>query len=142
MRIKNPTLISRKLTEVYEVDVDGTKVTATYTYDMDNEQSGGWVYDLEPCYVDLDEEEIEYALTLVAAEDALELATPDASGAYVLAFEIPESAISSRHDMSVSLNSALTWQNLQCMFAVDDNGEDLTWYAPQEIEPTLTELKR
>ena len=91
---------------------------------------------------DLDEEEIEYALTLVAAEDALELATPDASGAYVLAFEIPESAISSRHDMSVSLNSALTWQNLQCMFAVDDNGEDLTWYAPQEIEPTLTELKR
>ena len=59
MRIKNPTLISRKLTEVYEVDVEGTKVTATYTYDMDNEQSGGWEYDLEPCYVDLDEEEIE-----------------------------------------------------------------------------------
>ena len=52
MRIKNPTLISRKLTEVYEVDVEGTKVTATYMYDMDNEQSGGWFYDLEPCYVD------------------------------------------------------------------------------------------
>ena len=75
MRIKNPTLISRKLTEVYEVDVEGTKVTATYTYDMDNEQSGGWEYDLEPCYVDLDEEEIEeledeFYIALCEAKDA------------------------------------------------------------------------
>ena len=59
MKIKNPTLISKKLTEVYEVDVEGTKVIATYTYDMDNEQSGGWDYDLEPCFVDLEDDEIE-----------------------------------------------------------------------------------
>mgnify|MGYP003334880084 CR=1 FL=1 len=76
MRIKNPTLISRKLTEVYEVDVEGTKVTATYTYDMDNEQSGGWEYDLEPCYVDLDEEEIEeledeFYIALCEAKDGV-----------------------------------------------------------------------
>ena len=59
MKIKNPTLVDKKLTEVYVVDVEGTKVMATYTYDMQNEQSGGWDYDLEPCYVDLDEDEID-----------------------------------------------------------------------------------
>ncbi len=59
MKIKNPTLIDKKLTEVYEVDVEGTKVIATYTYDMTNEQSGGWDYDLEPCYVGLDDDEID-----------------------------------------------------------------------------------
>lgn len=59
MKIKNPTLISKKLTEVYEVDVEGTKVIATYTYDMGNEQAGGWEYDLEPCFVDLEDDEID-----------------------------------------------------------------------------------
>jgi len=59
MKIKNPTLIYKRLQEVYEVDVEGTKVIATYTYDMDNEQSGGWDYDLEPCFVDLEDDEID-----------------------------------------------------------------------------------
>ena len=93
-------------------------------------------------HTDLDEEEVEYALTLVAAEDALELAAADSNSACILAFEIPESAISARHDMSVSLSAALTWHDVQCMFAVDDNGEDLTWFAPQEIESALTESAR
>lgn len=59
MKIKNPTLISKKLTEVYLVSVEGTNVIATYTYDMGNEQAGGWEYDLTDCYVGLDEDEIE-----------------------------------------------------------------------------------
>jgi hypothetical protein len=59
MKIKNPTLIYKRLQEVYEVDVEGTKVIATYTYNMDNEQSGGWDYDLEPCFVDLEDDEID-----------------------------------------------------------------------------------
>jgi hypothetical protein len=59
MRIKNPTLLNKQLTEVYEVDVEGTKVIATYTYDMQEEHRSGWDYDLTPCYVDLTEDEIE-----------------------------------------------------------------------------------
>ena len=59
MRIKNPLLVSRKLFELYVVDVEGKKIEATYTYDRDNEQAGGWQYDLTPCFVDLTEEEIE-----------------------------------------------------------------------------------
>lgn len=59
MKIKNPTLLSKKINEMYLVSVEGTNVIATYTYNMDNEQSGGWEYDLSPCYVGLSEDEIE-----------------------------------------------------------------------------------
>jgi hypothetical protein len=61
-RIKNPLLLStehRGYQKVYEVDVEGTKVLATYTYDGENEERSGWDYDLTPCYVGLDEEEIQ-----------------------------------------------------------------------------------
>ena len=89
-------------------------------------------------HTDLDEEEIEYALTVVAAEDALELAAADASTACVLAFEIPTALISSHNDMSVSLNAPLTWESVECLFAVHGDSESLTWYAPQEIESALS----
>ena len=59
-RIKNPTLISeeyRGYQKVYEVDVEGTKVIATYTYDGEEEHRSGWQYDLSPCFVDLDQNE-------------------------------------------------------------------------------------
>jgi hypothetical protein len=52
MRIKEPTLISTTATFVYEVDVDGKKIKATC-------KEGRWEYDLSPCYVDLNEEEID-----------------------------------------------------------------------------------
>jgi hypothetical protein len=59
MRIKDPVLVYKTVKAVYELDVEGKKVEVTYYYDMDNEQAGGWHYDLEPCCVDLTEEEIE-----------------------------------------------------------------------------------
>jgi hypothetical protein len=59
MRIKDPVLVYKTVEAVYELDVEGKKIRATYTYDIGDEQAGGWSYDLEPCYVDLTEEEIE-----------------------------------------------------------------------------------
>lgn len=58
MRIKDPVLVAKQEKKVYEVDVEGTKVMATYEYDMDNEQASGWNYDLTPCCVDLTEDEV------------------------------------------------------------------------------------
>lgn len=58
MRIKDPVLVAKQEKKVYEVDVEGTKVMATYEYDMDNEQASGWDYDLTPCCVDLTEDEV------------------------------------------------------------------------------------
>jgi len=86
---------------------------------------------------DLDDEEIEYTLSMVAAEDAVEMKTPTSGTACVLAFEIPAESISESHGMSISLSSPLKWENVECLFEVSSDGEDLTWFATQEIEANL-----
>ena len=86
---------------------------------------------------DLDDEEIEYTLSLVAAEDALEMKTPISGIACVLACEIPAASIAESHDMSISLSSPLLWENVECLFEVSADGEELTWFATQEIEANL-----
>lgn len=85
---------------------------------------------------DLDEEEVEYTLSLIAAEDAVELL--DASGtACVLALEVPESIIEVEHEMSISLTAPLQWDYVQCCFEVSPDGQELTWFATQEIASNL-----
>ena len=95
-----------------------------------------------PFYVgeskDLDEEEIEFTLSMVAAEDAQEMKSAGTGAACVLAFEIPQSLISESHEMSVSLSGALTWSDLQCLFEVSADGQELTWFATQEISQNLS----
>ena len=86
---------------------------------------------------DLDDEEIEYTLSMVAAEDALEMKTSTSGTACVLAFEVPAESIAESHDMSISLAAPLKWENLECLFEVSADGEDLTWFATQEIEANL-----
>ena len=86
---------------------------------------------------DLDDEEIEYTLSMVAAEDALEMKTARTGAACVLAFEVPAESISESHDMSISLSSPLKWESLECLFEVSSDGEELTWYATQEIDANL-----
>ncbi len=86
---------------------------------------------------DLDDEEIEYTLSMVAAEDAVEIMTSDSGAACVLAFEIPANIISESHDMSVSLSAPLQWENVDCLFEVTSDGEELTWFATQEIAENI-----
>jgi hypothetical protein len=88
-------------------------------------------------HTDLDDEEIEYTLSMVAAEDAVEMKTPSSGTACVLAFEVPAESIAESHDMSISLSAPLKWENLECLFEVSADGEDLTWFATQEIEANL-----
>ena len=84
----------------------------------------------------LDEEEVEYTLSLIAAEDAVELL--DATGtACVLALEVPESIIEAEHEMSISLSAPLQWDYVQCCFEVSPDGQELTWFATQEIASNL-----
>jgi hypothetical protein len=86
---------------------------------------------------DLDDEEIEFTLSMVAAEDALVMKTADSGIACVLAFEIPATIISESHDMSVSLSAPLAWENVDCLFEVSSDGEELTWFATQEIAENI-----
>jgi hypothetical protein len=86
--------------------------------------------------LDLDEEEVEYTLSLIAAEDAVELL--DATGtACVLALEVPESIIDAELEMSISLSAPLQWDYVQCCFEVSPDGQELTWFATQEIASNL-----
>lgn len=84
---------------------------------------------------DQDEEEIEFTLSLLAAEDAQELKDEKSGIACVLAFEIPESPI--LDETTVQLSAPLNWSQLQCLFEISEDGEELTWFATQEIEENL-----
>jgi hypothetical protein len=88
-------------------------------------------------HTDLDDEEIEYTLSMVAAEDATEMKTATSGAACVLAIEVPAQSISESHDMSISLSSPLAWESVECLFEVSSDGEELTWFATQEIEANL-----
>ncbi len=101
------------------------------------------VYAPTPIYFathpEMDEEEIEFSLSLLAAEDALEL-TDDQSGApIVIAFEIPEELLGSFDEVSANLNGALLWKMVEAIFLVGNEPEDLTWFAPQETESMIAE---
>lgn len=90
--------------------------------------------------LDLDEEEVEFTLTMLAAEEALEVKGSEPGAACVLAFEIPDSLISEELEISIALLSPLKWEYLEALFEVSSDGEELTWYATQEIEAILPEL--
>lgn len=63
MKIKQPRLVDKtihSITAVYEFDIEGKKVIATFTDDgsgEDDDVNNGWKFDLSPCLVDLTEEE-------------------------------------------------------------------------------------
>jgi hypothetical protein len=87
----------------------------------------------------MDEEEIEFSLSLLAAEDSLDL-TDDHSGApIVIAFEIPEELMGSFDEVSANLSAPLLWSMVEAVFLVGDDPEDLTWFAPQEVEVMISE---
>ena len=88
---------------------------------------------------EMDEEEIEFSLSLLAAEDSLEL-TDDHSGApVVIAFEIPQELMGAFDEVSANLNAPLLWSMVEAVFLVGEEPEDLTWFAPQEVEVVITE---
>lgn len=101
------------------------------------------VYAPTPIYFathpEMDEEEIEFSLSLLAAEDSLEL-TDDQSGApIVIAFEIPDQLLGSFDEVSANLTGPLLWSMVEAIFLVGEEPEDLTWFAPQETESMIAD---
>jgi hypothetical protein len=87
--------------------------------------------------VDLDEEESEYTLSLLAAEEALELRHDEIGPAFVLALEVPEEMILEHSEISITLKENASWKHVECAFLVSEDGEELTWFATQEIPGNL-----
>lgn len=88
---------------------------------------------------DMDEEEVEFSLSLLAAEDSLELTDDQSGAAIVIAFEIPEELMGGFDEVSANLNGALLWSMVEAIFIVGQEPEDLTWFAPQEAEAMISE---
>ena len=98
-----------------------------------------------PFYVgeneDLDEEEIEYLLSLEAAQTALELRSSNKAPGIVLAIELEPQQVNIVNENSVTLNSAITWAQVQCALLLFPDDEELIWFATQEIEINMGEWK-
>ncbi len=90
---------------------------------------------------DCDEEELEYLLSIAAGEEALELRLSEGAPGIVLAFEITDEQIAESYEDSVTLKSALPWDQLQCALLAFQGDDELVWFATQEIELHLAEWK-
>lgn len=86
---------------------------------------------------EMDEEEVEYALSLLAAEDAIELKDDTSGAALVIAFEIPIEFLGHEDEVSIALNAPIDWKMVEALFLIGSESDDLTWFAPQEVEQNL-----
>jgi 5,10-methenyltetrahydromethanopterin hydrogenase len=91
---------------------------------------------------EMDEEELEYSLSLLAAEDALELMDDLSGAALVLAFEIPEEMLGTFDEVSSTVTAPIDWKMMEAIFLVGEDADDLTWFAPQEAESSIDQWMR
>jgi hypothetical protein len=85
----------------------------------------------------MDEEEGEFIPSMLAADEALEMRTNRNSAGFILALEVSDSEISEHGENFVILKDLANWESVQCAFLVSPDGEELTWFATQEIKPAL-----
>jgi len=84
---------------------------------------------------ELGEEEHEFILSMLAAEESLELR--EGEQGYVLAVEVPDSLINETGADSISIDAPIALEWVPCIFLVSPDGEDLTWFAIQEVASLL-----
>ncbi|MTA90997.1 MAG: hypothetical protein F2543_00515 [Actinobacteria bacterium] len=85
----------------------------------------------------MDEEEGEYLLSMLAADEALEMREDSDRLGFILALEVTDQEISEHGENFVLLKEAAKWVSVQCAFSVSPDGEELTWFATQEISLAL-----
>jgi hypothetical protein len=81
------------------------------------------------------EEEHEFILSMLAAEESLDLG--EAGQGYVLAVEVPDSSIKEMGADSISIDGPISLEWIACIFLVSPDGEDLTWFAIEEVPSML-----
>lgn len=88
---------------------------------------------------ELGEEESEYILSLLAAEDSISYQGDSAKFSFVLAVDLEASQIGQESEVEVNLTSPIKFSQADCLFVGDAKADDgeLTWYAAQEIATEL-----
>lgn len=84
---------------------------------------------------DLDEEEQEFILSMLAADESIELR--EVGFGFVLAAEIPSAVIIEEGADSIKISASISRDWAACIFLVSPDGEELTWFAIQEVEELL-----
>ena len=84
---------------------------------------------------ELGEEEHEFILSMLAAEESLDLG--EAGQGYVLAVEVPDSSIKEMGADSISIDGPISLEWIACIFLVSPDGENLTWFAIEEVPSML-----
>jgi hypothetical protein len=84
---------------------------------------------------ELGEEESEYILSLLAAEDSIAYQGDSAKFSFVLAVDLEVAQTGDESEVEVNLTSPIKFSQADCLFVGDAKDEDgeLTWYAAQEI---------
>jgi hypothetical protein len=84
---------------------------------------------------ELGEEESEYILSLLAAEDSISYQEDSANFSFALAVDLEPAQIGAESEVEVNLLSPIIFSQVDCLFVGDAKSEDgeLTWYAAQEI---------
>jgi hypothetical protein len=90
---------------------------------------------------DLDEEEIEYLLSLEAAQASMQMRPSNKAPGIVLAIDLEAQQVNTVNENSVTLNSPIRWEQVQCALLLFPDEEELIWFATQEIEINLGEWK-
>lgn len=90
---------------------------------------------------DCDEEEIEYLLSMLAGEIALEFRTSKTSPGLVLAIELDDSQCGESYEDSITLSAPLRWDQVQCALLTHEGDDELIWFATQEISQELDSWK-
>jgi hypothetical protein len=89
---------------------------------------------------ELGEEEHEFILSMLAAEESLELG--EGGQGYVLAVEVPDSLIKEMGADSISIEASIALEWVACIFLVSPDGEELTWFAIQEVASILPSWRK
>ena len=84
---------------------------------------------------DLGEEESEYIISLLAADDSLSYQGESAKFSFALAVDLEDAQLGTELDVEVNLTSPIKFSQADCLFVGELNSEEgeLTWYAAQEI---------
>jgi hypothetical protein len=84
---------------------------------------------------ELGEEESEYILSLLAAEDSISYQGDSAKFSFVLAVDLEPTQLGEESVVEVNLTSPIKFSQADCLFVGDAKADDgeLTWYAAQEI---------
>ena len=84
---------------------------------------------------ELGEEESEYILSLLAAEDSVSYQEDSANFSFALAVDLEPAQVGTESEVEVNLLSPIKFSQVDCLFVGDAKSDDgeLTWYAAQEI---------